>query len=82
VHDLVPAHQRAGQDLREEGDVERVADEVEARRAAGLEVDQVHDVVEGEERDAERQRDVEPRRGGPEDRFKNFGEEVEILEKP
>ena len=57
VHDLAPAHQRAGEHLREEADVEGVADEIVARRPAGLQVGQVHDVVEGEERDAERQRD-------------------------
>ena len=62
VHDLAPAHQRAGENLRKEADVEGVADEIVARRPAGLEIRQVHDVVEGEERDAERQRDVELRR--------------------
>ena len=58
VHDLAPAHERPGENLREEGDVEGVANEIVARRPAGLQIRQVHDVVEGEERDAERQRDV------------------------
>ena len=68
VHDLAPAHQRAGENLREEGDVEGVANEIVARRAAGAQIREIHDVVEGEERDAERQRDVELRRVEARDR--------------
>ena len=35
VHDLAPAHERAGENLREEGDVERVLGQPEGGRAAG-----------------------------------------------
>ena len=34
VHDLAPAHQRPGENLREKPDIERVADEIVARRFA------------------------------------------------
>ena len=80
MHDLAPAHQRAGENLREEGDVEGVADEIVARRPAGPQIRQIHDVVEGEERDAERQGDVELRRGDAGDEIGEAGEEVEIFE--
>ncbi|MGY4430365.1 hypothetical protein ACVWWO_002842 [Bradyrhizobium sp. F1.13.1] len=61
MHHLRPARQRAGDRLREEGDVERVAVERIERRPPALQVDQIHDVVEGEEGDAERQSDIEHR---------------------
>ena len=80
MHDLAPAHQRAGEDLREEADVKGVANEVVARRAPGPKIDEIHDVVEGEKRDAERQRDLEPRRLEARDQGREIGEEVEILE--
>src|SRR6185312_9062258 len=61
LHHLRPAHQGTGEELREEGDVERVAIEGIKRRLPAPQIDQVHDVMEGEERDAERQHDVEMR---------------------
>ncbi len=80
MHDLAPAHERAGENLREESDVEPVADEVVARRPPGPQIRQVHHVMEGEERDAERQGDVECRHRGAGDEVGEAGEEVEILE--
>jgi hypothetical protein len=79
-HDLAPAHERAGENLRKEGDVEGIAQEVVARRPAGLQVGQVHHVVEREERDAEGQRDIEPRRMEARDGVRQVGEEVGVLE--
>ena len=55
--------QRPGQHLREEGDVERVADEIIARRFASAQIGQVHHMVECEEGDAERQPDLRHRHG-------------------
>nr|WP_284210215.1 hypothetical protein [Methylorubrum aminovorans] len=81
VHDLAPAHERAGENLREEGDVEGVAGQPEGRRAPGPQVRQVHDVVEGEERDPERQGEVDPRKIEAGDQVGEIGEEAEILEK-
>ena len=59
MHDLAPAHERAGENLREESDVEPIADEVVTRRPPSPQIRQVHHMMEREERDAERQGDVE-----------------------
>src|SRR5258707_14733352 len=58
VHHFAPAHQRSRQDLRKEADVETVADKVILWRFTSLEVAQIHDVMEGKERNAERQRHI------------------------
>ena len=54
IHHLVPACDRSRDGLREEADVERVAIEGIKRRTPAPEIDQIHDVVEREETDAER----------------------------
>ncbi len=58
VHDLRPAHQGAGQHLRKEGDVEPVAGQAVERRDAGAEIGEIHDMMKGEEGNAERQREA------------------------
>jgi hypothetical protein len=80
VHDLAPAHERTGEHLRKEGDVEGIAHEIVAGRFAGLQVCQVHDVVEREERDSERQRDIEMRRVQARDQARQVREEVGVFE--
>jgi hypothetical protein len=49
----------------EKSDVKRVAVERIDWRLSLAQVDQIHDVVKGEERDAERQRDIERRHRSP-----------------
>ena len=80
MHHLRPARQGAGDRLREEGDVERVAVERIERRPAALQVDQIHDVVEGEEGDAERQPDVERRQRRTEHEAEIGENEVGVFE--
>jgi mono/diheme cytochrome c family protein len=50
------------------------------RRLAAPEIDQIHDVMEGEERDAERQRDVEMPQRPVEQVTEIVGNEVRVLE--
>ena len=57
--DGLVADDRAGDELGEEGDVERDVDRIAiGAEAAAVDVDDVAQAVEGEERDAERQLDV------------------------
>ncbi len=58
VHDLRPAHQRTGEHLRKKGNVEPVTGEAVERGDAGAKIGEIHDVMESEERDAERQREA------------------------
>ena len=63
--DLVVAHDRAGDELREHRDVGRELHRALLRvPAVAVDVDDVADVVEGEERDADRQRQLHRRDGG------------------
>ena len=80
VHDLAPAHEGAGQNLREERDVEGVADEVVGRRPASTQVDEIHHMVEGEERDPERQHQIGVGQARAGDEVREIGEEVQVLE--
>ncbi len=49
MHDLGPPRQRPGDRLREKRDVERVAGKRKGWRLAAPQIDQIHDVMEGEE---------------------------------
>ena len=80
VHHLRPARQRPGERLREKADVERVAAERIDRRFALAQIDQIHDVVERKERDAERQRDVEHRHRPAQHQAEIVAEKVGVFE--
>ncbi len=81
MHHLRPARQRPRDRLREEDDVECVAIERIERRLGALQVGQIHDVVEGEERDAERQPDVERRERRAEHEAEIGQHKVRVFEK-
>ena len=59
MHHLVPARERPRDRLRKERDVHRVTVERVFRRFPAPQIDQVHDVMESEERNPERQRERE-----------------------
>ena len=80
LHHLRPAHQGARQELRKEGDVERVSVERIERRLAAPKIDQIHDVMEGEEGDAERQRQIDMRHRLPEQQREIGRGEIGIFE--
>ena len=80
MHDLRPARQRSGDRLREERDIERIAAERIVRRLPAPQIDQIHDVMKGEERNAEWQRKIEVPKGPLEQGGQVVGDEVGVLE--
>ena len=56
-HELAAAHDRAGDDVREERQVGREVEERPGLEVAAVDVDDVAEGLEREERDADRQRD-------------------------
>jgi hypothetical protein len=70
----------AGDQVREEGDEEGVADEIEFHRLALVDVHQEGDLREGEEGYADGQRDVNRGRGTPDQAQDLGGEEPIVLE--
>lgn len=69
MHDLAPANQRPSKYLREKCNVESILDQRILWRKLPPQVRQIHDVMEGEEGDSERQRYIKLR-GGPSNRQK------------
>ena len=83
--ELARAHDRAGDEVREEAQVERDVDRAGRLDQAPLDVDDVGDRLEGEEADADRQRDRQQRQRQPEaDAVEHvvdvLGEEAVVLE--
>ena len=80
-HEVVRADQRAGDHLGKERDVERVVEEPAGLDLAALQIDQIGDVLEREERDAERESQVGVRCREAEVGCE-VGQEVQVLERP
>ena len=78
--DLAVQHDRPGDELREERHEQRVIENIVARHRAAVAVDDVGELLEGEKRDAQRQRDAVEREGEAERAVQVFAEEVVILE--
>ncbi len=80
--DLARADDRAGDQVRKEGDKRRVGDEVRCRPVGARAVGQEHDLLEGEEADRERQCDGES--GGMQmgKQRRRAGEEARVFEPP
>ena len=73
-------HQRAGDQMREEGHEQRVADDVALDLGAAHHVDQIGDLLEGEEGDAERQHDVDERQRRAGQRSQAVEDEIGVFE--
>jgi hypothetical protein len=74
-------HQRARDQMREERHEQRVADDVSLDFGAAHHVDQIGDLLEGEEGDAERQHDVEERQRRAGQRVDAVEQEIGIFKK-
>ena len=79
-HHLAVVQDRAREQVREEGHEQRVVDEHRLLRLAAMDVDQVRDLREREEADAERQREVQEVRHVARDARGVREEEVGVLE--
>ena len=79
MHHLVPTSDRSGDRLRKEADIERVAFKRISPSAATLEIDQIHDMVEGEKADAERQRQGQMRYRSTENVSQIVDEEIGVF---
>ena len=79
-HDLAVEHDGARDQLREERDEERVVEDVVARHRALVAVNHIGELLEGEERDAQRQRHVVEREREAKRAVHVRDEEVVILE--
>ena len=79
-HDLAVQHDRAGDQLREEGDEQRVVENMIARHRAAVAVDHIGELLEGEERNAQRQREVIQRKMRAEGAVEVVHKEVVVLE--
>jgi hypothetical protein len=73
-------HDRTGDELGEEGHKQRVVDEVEPVDPAPIRVNEEGNLLEREERDADRQHDLAQGEVEPPDRIEIVDEEVGILE--
>ena len=79
-HDLVVAHDRAGDQVRKQRDEQGDAPPGIAVRIAARHVDQIAGELEGEEADADRQHDGDRRRRQAEQRGNRSGEKSRVLE--
>ncbi len=81
LRDVVVFHDRAGDELREHRDVEREVDDVAVRlHLAAVDVDQIRHRLEGEERDADRKRQIVIRDMDAEDVVDRAEEEAPVFE--
>ncbi len=79
-HHLLVVIERPGEEVREEGDEDDVAQEIIGRCVAACHVDQERYLREREERDADRQHDRAARRRHASEAGERADEEVEIFE--
>jgi len=80
LDDLVMADDRSGDKVREQHHPQCIVGEAVARRRAAPEIDQIGDLLEGEEADAERQHDAERLVLEPQQRLDASHREVGVLE--
>ena len=73
-------HQRARDQMREERDEQRIADDVALDLGAAHHIDQIGDLLEGEEGDAERQDDIDGRQRRAGQRIEAVKDEVGVFE--